>query len=135
MAANIESDPFVYSPLERYGSIRLIKARINDAGILDCAMLHTALDADELPNYSALSYVWGNSSITESIICNGRSMVITATLGAALKHVTQHNPHEYLWADQICINQQDADERSQQVKLMGAIFQGIVEISQFGNVS
>ena len=58
------------------------------------------------------------------IKCNEKTKLITATLETALKYVARHNPHEYLWADQICINQLESEERAQQVNIMGAIFQG-----------
>ena len=115
---------FMYDALERLDSIRLLKVSVGNTDELCCDLIHTGLGDENLPNYSALSYVWGNPLMERPITCNGRKKLITATLESALRHVVRHNPHDYLWADQICINQLDSKERSQQVNIMGAIFQG-----------
>jgi hypothetical protein len=61
---------------------------------------------------------------------NGKSLPITQNRATALRRayhadLSQHK-HEtktgYLWADGICINQDDLDERSSQVAQMGIIF-------------
>ena len=120
-----QEELFTYDGLERLDSIRLLKVKVDDAGKLSCELFHSGLTDGYLPNYSALSYVWGNPLMERSITCNGKKKFITATLETALRHVAQHNPHDYLWADQICINQLNREERAQQVNIMGAIFQGI----------
>ena len=115
---------FTYDALEQYDSIRLLKVNVDDTGELSCELIHSGLTNEDLPNYSALSYVWGNPLMERSITCNGKKKLITATLETALKYIATHNPHDYLWADQICINQSNKEERAQQVNIMGAVFQG-----------
>ena len=117
-------DLFTYDELEQPDSIRLLKIKIDDTGELSCELVHSSLKADSLPNYSALSYVWGNPLMERPITCNGKTKYITVSLETALKHVVKHNPHDYLWADQLCIDQLNGEERAQQVNIMGAIFQG-----------
>lgn len=44
---------------------------------------------DNAPPYEALSYVWGDASITEPITCNGIAMNITTNLAHALRRIRQ----------------------------------------------
>lgn len=78
---------------------------------------------DDLPEYLALSYVWGSSQRNYGIICSDGSMLrITRSLFTAL-HEARQQSFQVLWADQVCINQEDLQERSQQVTLMRRIYQ------------
>jgi hypothetical protein len=77
----------------------------------------------DAPSYEALSYVWGTAPATSSINCNRSSISITPTLQAALKSLRDASePPIIFWVDQICINQEDVTERSQQVNMMKTIF-------------
>lgn len=97
--------------------------------------IHT-VDLQDSPSFAALSYVWGDPMDTVDIIANGVPHRVTRSLSEALKHVVQHailhmNKRESekcerqtfrIWADAICINQEDVEERSHQVGLMGRIY-------------
>ncbi|OAL45277.1 HET-domain-containing protein, partial [Pyrenochaeta sp. DS3sAY3a] len=72
--------------------------------------------------YEALSYVWGDGSKTEQIICDGKLLRITESLAVALRALRQLETSRVLWADGTCINQQDMEERAGQVLLMSSIF-------------
>ncbi|KAG6364128.1 hypothetical protein INS49_005726 [Diaporthe citri] len=74
------------------------------------------------PTYDALSYVWGDQSRRTTISLDGKPFDVTTNLAWALRRT--RNPHEarLVWADAICINQLDLQERSQQVAIMGSIF-------------
>ena len=74
------------------------------------------------PFYEAISYVWGDASMKEIIICDGKSLQITSSLANALRKVRYPERHRILWADGICINQADIEERGHQVTLMAAIY-------------
>lgn len=94
--------------------------------------------------YEAVSYVWGDPAKRHDITVDGRTMSVTANLhGAltALRHrpsggnVSQRGPASSkrqpvrrLWADAICINQQDQKERVLQVELMSHIFAGAIRV-------
>ena len=41
---------------------------------------------------------------------------------AALPHIRKYFPDQLLWTDSLCINQQDIEEKSRQVGMMGRIF-------------
>lgn len=74
--------------------------------------------------YEAISYVWGPGSRCESILCNGHEVPLTRSLHGALSRMRLPDRPRRLWADQLCINQEDIAERGQQVSLMNAIYKG-----------
>jgi hypothetical protein len=89
--------------------------------------LHT-VSLDDNPTFTALSYVWGDPSITENIIVNGHMKPVTTNLEMALRHIKTHwetfepNRNFRLWADAVCIDQDNIAERASQVRLMGSIY-------------
>lgn len=82
------------------------------------------MEVIELGNkpFEALSYVWGNPGHTVDIECNGHTMAITVNLADALRRTRLSDASRFIWADAICINQQDLVERSHQVQLMREIY-------------
>ncbi|KAH7122271.1 hypothetical protein B0J11DRAFT_615727 [Dendryphion nanum] len=81
-----------------------------------------ASEKDSNIPYEAISYCWGDSNNKEDIICNGKRQQITASLARALRRVRLPARIRVLWADGICINQNDIEERTQQVMFMAAIY-------------
>lgn len=76
------------------------------------------------PEYIALSYQWypgGNREKKDSMTIDGIRVPITASLADALWY-TSWLSGKLVWADQICINQHDVEERSHQVQQMGRIY-------------
>jgi Heterokaryon incompatibility protein (HET) len=76
--------------------------------------------------YEAISYVWANSTRSRSLaLRGGLSLKITESLYNALRSI-RHSKIEdgarAVWADGVCINQEDVVERGQQVKLMAEIY-------------
>lgn len=82
----------------------------------------TTFDLDVAPEFYALSYVWGKSEKPVKIYCNDGQLNITVNLAMALNRVFSWKSDMYLWADGICINQENAVERASQVMLMGKIY-------------
>lgn len=74
------------------------------------------------PDYEAISYVWGDPTCPESISCNGRPLEITTSLHAVFKRVRYTDRSRVLWADAVCINQQNKAERSHHVSFMGETY-------------
>ena len=72
--------------------------------------------------YTALSYVWGDPGLVNKITCNGKSVAITKNLELALRQLRHNDVSVLLWVDQLCINQDDPREKSQQVVLMETIY-------------
>ena len=76
----------------------------------------------QAPPFAALSYCWGNLSDKASITVNGQEVRVTVNLHSALKRLREERVQR-IWVDALCINQQDDEERSYQVKRMDTIFQ------------
>jgi hypothetical protein len=77
---------------------------------------------DDLPQFSALSYAWGDNVDTAEIMIAGQRLSITKSLETALKALRSRDRLEYFWIDQISINQEDNVEKSRQIPLMGYIY-------------
>lgn len=106
--------------------IRLLTLKPKDVqdATLDCTLEIASLD-DE-PDYSALSYVWGDPKITKTIRVNGCAIPVTANLEAALKRIRDKGSDwakGRLWVDAVCTNQSDIAERNAQVAMMCDIYQ------------
>ena len=83
------------------------------------------------PTYEALSYVWGSPenqawvkiASTSADVNQPRSRLsITRNLDLALRYLRLADCSRRMWIDAICINQNNAVERSHQVAMMGDIF-------------
>lgn len=75
------------------------------------------------PAYDAISYVWGDPTQTVVISCDGKPLEITFNLYWALVRIRSVSCEKVLWADAICINQTDLEERSNQVTFMAALYE------------
>ena len=74
------------------------------------------------PEYETLSYVWGDPNPSNEITANGSALKITGNLHTALCYLRSPDIPRVVWADGICINQSDLDERSYQVGIMDDIY-------------
>lgn len=79
---------------------------------------------DDRPNYSALSYVWGQEKASDEISLRGCSFWVRPNLFKALRRLRAHGGGHTVtvWADAICINQESVAERNSQVAMMGEIY-------------
>ncbi|KAI7213930.1 hypothetical protein KC333_g6288 [Hortaea werneckii] len=85
---------------------------------------------DSRPEYNAISYVWGDASDTTTMFVNGGKVIpITKNLAAALRRFRDDRVAVPLWADAVCINQEDLEERADQVRIMGRIFAAAVQVN------
>ena len=73
--------------------------------------------------YTALSYSWGRPVLSKTLICNGMGLPISGSNAAALVALRDPTEPTYLWIDAICINQEDALEKSAQVSRMLKIYE------------
>ncbi|KAI4645870.1 hypothetical protein J4E93_005448 [Alternaria ventricosa] len=74
--------------------------------------------------FACVSYVWGDPNKTVPIEVDDQEVQITTNLFKFLCHIRDSNETLTLWADAICINQADLNEKSQQVVMMGDIYSG-----------
>ena len=77
---------------------------------------------DDNVRYTALSYCWGKANDRADITVNGRHISVTRNLENALRRMRNADQNMIVWADALCINQQDVTEKSVQVGLMGDIY-------------
>ena len=90
----------------------------------------------EKPNYTALSYMWGNPQNPKCIQCNGFRLSVTRNLYSALLHLRDEHSTKVFWIDAICIDQSNIDERNRQVQRMREIYsQSIQTVIWLGNGS
>jgi len=87
---------------------------------LECEL--KLINLDDAPVYEALSYVWGIDPPSITIICNGQRLKIRPELSYALVRLRLKHTTRIIWADALCINQDDNQEKSHQVPLMSKIF-------------
>ena len=79
----------------------------------------------EWGDYVALSYVWGDVTAKRRIFVDNTPMAITQNLEAALCQLRNYPRVKQgfrIWADALCINQDDLSEREEQVARMQQIY-------------
>lgn len=127
--------PFQYRPLDLSSAeIRLLDilpGEFDDE--IRCLLRHVSVN--DKPDYEALSYVWGDTSVWLSALVKEISATqgatgedcfgvakITTNLDTALRYIRHTANVATFWIDALCINQDDVQERSAQVQRMGTIF-------------
>ncbi|KAL7943855.1 heterokaryon incompatibility domain-containing protein [Trichoderma barbatum] len=127
-----EEERFVYKPLRENKCVRFLILQPGSGsdplvGSLQVGSLDPE-DIAQLPPYEAISYVWGTSDRRFELILDGAILPLTQSIRDALMRVRLPDQPRRLWADQICINQDDIAERSQQVKLMNAVYKNASKV-------
>ncbi|KAK3066973.1 hypothetical protein LTR53_016421 [Teratosphaeriaceae sp. CCFEE 6253] len=79
----------------------------------------------DAPDFSALSYCWGDQAATTrlTLFPQRHDLYITPSLGVILRRLSDVCPARWLWIDAICIDQSNEREKSHQVSLMREIFE------------
>ena len=123
--------PFSYKPLAD-GEIRLIE--------IPCRLSGHSYGVYNVPmtkalQFYALSYTWHGQSRTESIICNRTVLKVTPNVKLALDYLSQREACLPVWIDAVCINQEDAEEKSLQIPFMEQIYSNAAKIIVWFGVS
>ena len=84
--------------------VLLLHSHSSNAAPVSCSLEVMTLDPEPSRSYTALSYVWGDASITEDITVNGVSFAVTFNLAAALRQIRKSFSEVILWSDAICTN-------------------------------
>jgi len=119
---------YIISPLPHPGRIRLLHLRPRQGSDQITISLKVTALRDHLPlaennrGYEALSYTWGDSEKTHNIVCDGKTIKINRSAHSALTALRDPLVTRTLLVDAICINQDDNEEKSHQVQLMGEIY-------------
>jgi hypothetical protein len=114
---------YEYQPLNAH-EIRLLRLRRRE-GILRHDIC--TFNLDNIPRYVALSYTWGAPSPTFGFAVNGnKSLRIRQSLHNFFQvyHNDDLYEEEYMWVDQLCINQSSIEERNHQVSMLSSIYRG-----------
>ena len=133
MAAS-KNDSDLYEHLQLHTQRREIRVLVvhesRDDSRVECSMQVISLGGGD-GCFNALSYVWGDTNDTASIIVNQVVVEVPKSLAQFLQSFRHHTAYHTqllgqtplpIWADAICINQRDLLERSQQVRMMGEIY-------------
>lgn len=122
---------YAYDPIPGPRSIRLLRFDNHTDAKTISVSLHIA-HLDDAPPFFTLSYCWGSPEPCELILCNSNQQLsVTVNLAQAMRRLQRLSSEhlkgsdfvpELFWIDQICINQQDREERAEQVVLMGDIY-------------
>ncbi|MCJ1393775.1 hypothetical protein MMC18_006651 [Xylographa bjoerkii] len=118
---------YVYQPLKGDRDIRLLRlecGRYSDD--LRCSL--SIVHLDDEPVYEAVSYAWGETIPSTSLLCSGRSLPITQNLSDALRRLRYSDRPWTGWIDAVCVNQRNLLERGRQVQLMRDVFRGAKQV-------
>ncbi|KAK1637908.1 heterokaryon incompatibility protein-domain-containing protein [Colletotrichum phormii] len=87
-----------------------------------CSTISSTISLDSRPRYNALSYAWGNPDEKAQVIVNGVQVTVNRSLAEALSRIRRQQEPVVIWADALCINQNDADEKKYRIDLMHRIY-------------
>lgn len=110
--------------------------------MVSCDVFEACLD--DKPNFETLSYTWDQDpqwsmaklDVVEDtkkeerpILCNGMTRHITMNLYHALTELRRQKLQVPIWADQICIHQEDVNEKASQLAIMADIFRSASRVT------
>ncbi|OAG07054.1 uncharacterized protein CC84DRAFT_1088499, partial [Paraphaeosphaeria sporulosa] len=116
---------YAYRPLESLRHTRLLHllpASESDQP-LECSIRQKCL-SDAIASYEAVSYTWGGPNLSCRLRCidDNSELHITKNVDTFLRRFRDEYRTRVLWVDAVCINQQDHQEKSTQIPLMGQIY-------------
>ncbi|KAI0007345.1 HET-domain-containing protein [Xylariaceae sp. FL0662B] len=111
-----------HKPLRDDGTeIRIVNLLPNDFGApIECKLEHIVLEPGA--DYEAVSYHWGDATVTKPILLDGRTYPVTINLFSGLQYLRLEDSPRRLWVDSLCINQTDTEERGREVRKMNIIY-------------
>ncbi|KAJ4987076.1 het domain protein [Stagonosporopsis vannaccii] len=132
--------PYAYRPLlPAANSVRLVQILPGAPGShVYCRLIdYTIPHAQTSGPFEALSYVWGDPSVTLKIYITATAVPsepltyinVTENLFAALQRLRDAVLPRTMWIDALCINQVDLDERASQVKFMARIYSHALRVT------
>ncbi|CAN9356773.1 unnamed protein product [Alternaria alternata] len=121
-----EGEMYKYKSLPdsgRYIRVLELLPGLGDASPIYCRLRTMDLDDPSRGSYDALSYLWGGPQAKVTIYVDRVEHDVPENLASILRRLrAQERQTVTVWVDQLCINQCDKHERSQQVYLAPAIY-------------
>lgn len=114
----------VYKPLNaEKNEIRLLEITPdqNKQSPVRGSLRVVSLDDKKL-EFDALSYIWGESSERKRMLVDDVGIEVPTNLESAICRLRGLESNLMVWADFVCINQDDESEKSWQINLMGRIY-------------
>ena len=109
--------------------IRLLRVLSgSSAGRVECELQSFSLQENDVPVYKALSYRWGDDQCEHDIILNDEAIGVRKNLHGFLLQMQSEKQDDWFFIDALCINQDDLEERTHQVKLMGKVYLSAEEV-------
>ena len=102
---------------------------------LRCEAYQASLDdltTDSQPLFAAASYVCGDQTPAQSILCGSNTVHIPQNAYDVLSHLRFENRPRLIWIDCVCIKQDDAREKSHQVSMLHTIYAQAHVVSWLG---
>ncbi|KAK5659658.1 hypothetical protein OQA88_866 [Cercophora sp. LCS_1] len=118
---NPVEQPAVYQKLPESRMIRILELSLGQGAMELTGVLHY-VSLDSSPPFHAISYAWGYNLKPFMLKTPNGGIGITISLYFGLRRLRDSGKSVWLWADAICINQGDDDEKCDQIRLMPEIF-------------
>jgi hypothetical protein len=118
-----KSHCYTYRPLDfEYQGFRvaIVQPTPDFSAPICCDLVEVTLNNH--PDYEAISYVWGDPENEAPLQVGDAELRVTANLALALRYLRLPQKPRILWADAICIDQSNIEERNRQVQLMKDIY-------------
>ena len=127
MSISSERAQYKYEPLSSKSTFRILELLPGDEGDTISYRLHAA-NWNSPPPYEAISYAWGDVKDTTISFCHEFPLPITQSLGDGLVAMRRKDRSRFLWADAICIDQSNNEERGHQVSQMRIIYEKATKV-------
>jgi hypothetical protein len=105
----------------RHIRILEVESSPHPSGIINCRCIHVPLE-DRSHKYVAVSYTWGSPQKPCQLLVNGHLLKITQTVHEIFQSKIMAEPGTLIWIDAICINQENLEEKTRQVRFIGEVF-------------
>lgn len=119
---------FIYRPLTNHRTVRLLELWPGEGlDELEGELHYVSLES-QLPPFLAISYVWGYDIKPFVLKTPEGDVGLTASLCFGLRRLRQRKSSVLVWADAICVDQSNEQEKSIQVRLMQDLFKMATEV-------